>query len=146
MQIHIVQKGDTLWKLSKQYQVDFEEVKKANGHLANPDQIMPGMKIKIPAKGVPVKKEYVKEQVKEKVKEQPVSKPKEQPKEVKPQMKPKVQPKMKPKVQPKMKPKVQAKVEAKIKSDQKAPQEKPSMPIKPKAAEKNQHMLHQSSS
>lgn len=48
MKIHIVQKGDTLWKLAKQYNVDFEALKAANTHLANPDMIMPGMKIRIP--------------------------------------------------------------------------------------------------
>ncbi|MFD2703988.1 SafA/ExsA family spore coat assembly protein [Salibacterium lacus] len=57
MQIHIAQKGDTLWKLAQQYNVSFEEVKQANHHLADPNQIMPGMKIKIPAKSVQVKKE-----------------------------------------------------------------------------------------
>lgn len=48
MKIHIVQKGDTLWNLSKQYNVDFQALKAANSQLANPDMIMPGMKIKIP--------------------------------------------------------------------------------------------------
>lgn len=49
MNIHIVQKGDTLWSISKKYGVDFEEVKRLNSQLASPDMIMPGMKIKIPA-------------------------------------------------------------------------------------------------
>ncbi|SFP94063.1 muramidase family protein [Salibacterium halotolerans] len=57
MQIYIAQKGDTLWKLAQQYNVSFEEIKQVNHHLADPDQIMPGMKIKIPAKSVHVKKE-----------------------------------------------------------------------------------------
>jgi|SRR5690625_39052 len=48
MKIHIVQKGDTLWNLSKKYNVDFQALKNANSQLANPDLIMPGMKIKIP--------------------------------------------------------------------------------------------------
>lgn len=48
MKIHIVQKGDTLWNLSKQYNVDFQALKAANSQLANPEMIMPGMKIKIP--------------------------------------------------------------------------------------------------
>ncbi len=53
MKIHIVQKGDTLWNLAKKYGVPFEEIKKMNSQLSNPDMIMPGMKIKIPgtAKG-----------------------------------------------------------------------------------------------
>lgn len=50
MRIHIVQKGDTLWKIAQKYNVDFEQLKQLNSHLANPDYILPGMKIKIPAK------------------------------------------------------------------------------------------------
>ncbi|WP_156291186.1 SafA/ExsA family spore coat assembly protein [Oceanobacillus salinisoli] len=57
MKIHVVQKGDTLWELSKQYGVDFEELKQVNSHLASPDMIMPGMKIKIPSTAKAVKKE-----------------------------------------------------------------------------------------
>ena len=30
VKIHIVQKGDTLWKLAKKYGVDFEKLKAAN--------------------------------------------------------------------------------------------------------------------
>ena len=48
MQVHTVQKGDTLWKIAKMYGVDFEELKAANPQLTNPDLIMPGMKILIP--------------------------------------------------------------------------------------------------
>ncbi|WP_068674473.1 SafA/ExsA family spore coat assembly protein [Oceanobacillus sp. Castelsardo] len=70
MKIHIVQKGDTLWELSKKYGVDFEELKKVNSQLASPDMIMPGMKIKIPSETKAVKKETKKETfVKEKPKE-----------------------------------------------------------------------------
>ena len=70
MKIHIVQKGDTLWELSKKYGVDFEELKKVNSQLASPDMIMPGMKIKIPSATKAVKKETKKETfVKEKPKE-----------------------------------------------------------------------------
>jgi morphogenetic protein associated with SpoVID len=57
LKIHIVQKGDTLWKIAKKYGVDFEELKKMNSQLSNPDMIMPGMKIKVPTAGVSVKKE-----------------------------------------------------------------------------------------
>ena len=57
VKIHIVQKGDTLWKLAKKYGVDFEKLKAANTQLSNPDMIMPGMKIKIPTGSIPVKKE-----------------------------------------------------------------------------------------
>ncbi|WP_071460253.1 SafA/ExsA family spore coat assembly protein [Bacillus massilinigeriensis] len=57
MKIHIVQKGDTLWKIAKKYGVNFEELKQMNTQLSNPDMIMPGMKIKVPAAGGSVKKE-----------------------------------------------------------------------------------------
>lgn len=57
LKIHIVQKGDTLWKIAEKYGVNFEELKKANSQLSNPDMIMPGMKIKVPTSGVPVQKE-----------------------------------------------------------------------------------------
>jgi morphogenetic protein associated with SpoVID len=46
--VHVVQKGDTLWKISRQYGVSFDEVKRLNAHLANPDYIVPGMKIFVP--------------------------------------------------------------------------------------------------
>ncbi|ASA97834.1 MULTISPECIES: LysM peptidoglycan-binding domain-containing protein [Anoxybacillus] len=55
MKIHIVQKGDTLWKIAEKYGVDFEELKKMNAHLSDPDYIMPGMKIKVPTPVTPVK-------------------------------------------------------------------------------------------
>ncbi|PEA10658.1 peptigoglycan-binding protein LysM, partial [Bacillus cereus] len=71
MKIHIVQKGDTLWKIAKKYGVDFDTLKKTNTQLSNPDLIMPGMKIKVPSNSVHVKqhvgagssppKQYVKE-------------------------------------------------------------------------------------
>ncbi|MBY0123935.1 SafA/ExsA family spore coat assembly protein [Bacillus sp. S/N-304-OC-R1] len=57
MKIHIVQKGDTLWKIAKKYGVNFEELKKMNTQLSNPDMIMPGMKIKVPGSGGSIKKE-----------------------------------------------------------------------------------------
>ena len=57
MKIHIVQKGDTLWKIAKKYGVNFEELKKMNSQLSNPDMIMPGMKIKVPTTGGNIKKE-----------------------------------------------------------------------------------------
>lgn len=46
--VHIVQKGDTLWKIAKQYQIPFDEIKRLNAHLANPDYIVPGMEIFLP--------------------------------------------------------------------------------------------------
>lgn len=57
MRIHIVQKGDTLWTIAKKYGVNFDELKKLNAQLSNPDLIMPGMKIKVPAPAGAVKKE-----------------------------------------------------------------------------------------
>ncbi len=48
VKIHIVQKGDTLWKIAKKYGVNFETLKKMNSQLSNPDMLMPGMKIKVP--------------------------------------------------------------------------------------------------
>ena len=56
LKIHIVQKGDTLWTIAKKYGVSFEELKKINAQLSNPDMIMPGMKIKIPGTGESIKK------------------------------------------------------------------------------------------
>ncbi|MHC8522687.1 SafA/ExsA family spore coat assembly protein [Rossellomorea sp. H39__3] len=58
MKIHIVQKGDTLWKIAKKYGVNFEELKHMNAQLSNPDMIMPGMKIKVPTSGGTVKKRH----------------------------------------------------------------------------------------
>ncbi|OMP67560.1 LysM peptidoglycan-binding domain-containing protein [Domibacillus epiphyticus] len=48
MKIHIVQRGDTLQSISEKHRVSVEEVKKLNAHLANPEMIVPGMKIKLP--------------------------------------------------------------------------------------------------
>ncbi|WP_346216407.1 SafA/ExsA family spore coat assembly protein [Caldifermentibacillus hisashii] len=67
MRIHIVQKGDTLWKIAQKYGVDFNQLKSMNTHLSNPDQIMPGMKIKVPTNSGMVKKEMP-------VKEVPINK------------------------------------------------------------------------
>ncbi|WP_332694217.1 SafA/ExsA family spore coat assembly protein [Halalkalibacter lacteus] len=72
MKIHIVQKGDTLWKLAQKYGVNFEQLKAANTQLSNPDMIMPGMKIKIPTGSVPVKKESQVAPQAAPMKEQPV--------------------------------------------------------------------------
>lgn len=57
LKIHIVQKGDTLWELSQEYGVDFEELKQMNSQISSPDMIMPGMKITIPSSKKAVKKE-----------------------------------------------------------------------------------------
>lgn len=93
LKIHIVQLGDTLWKLAEKYNVSFEEVKKINSHLADPEKLMPGMKIKIPgsAKQVPKempskKKEHMKKEQTKAKKEQPEPKEKKE-KEKKPEEK-----------------------------------------------------------
>lgn len=58
MKIHIVQRGDTLWSIAEKHQVSFEEVKKLNAHLANPEMIVPGMKIKLPDTTMPIEKDH----------------------------------------------------------------------------------------
>lgn len=47
-QYHIVKKGDTMWKISQQYNVPFAEVLKLNSNYKNPDLIYIGDKIAIP--------------------------------------------------------------------------------------------------
>ncbi|MEI3610125.1 SafA/ExsA family spore coat assembly protein [Pseudogracilibacillus sp. SO10305] len=54
MQIHIVQKGDTLYQLSKQYGVDLDTLIQANPQIADPEMMFPGMKIQIPSKRMPI--------------------------------------------------------------------------------------------
>ena len=50
VEVHIVVRGDTFWKIARQYGIPFDELKRANAHLANPDYIVPGMKIFLPQK------------------------------------------------------------------------------------------------
>lgn len=57
MRIHIVQKGDTLWKLANKYDVEPEEIQSANPNVVNPEMLMPGMKLKVPTGTVAVRKE-----------------------------------------------------------------------------------------
>ncbi|WP_211746297.1 LysM peptidoglycan-binding domain-containing protein [Paenibacillus sp. Marseille-Q4541] len=52
MRIHIVKEGDTLYFLSKKYNVSLEKIISANPEIANPNQLSIGMKVKIPS--VPV--------------------------------------------------------------------------------------------
>ncbi|MDN5331023.1 MAG: hypothetical protein PWP45_248 [Tepidanaerobacteraceae bacterium] len=47
MTIYIVQKGDTLWKIAKRYNVTLEAIIKAN-NITNPDLIYPGQRLLIP--------------------------------------------------------------------------------------------------
>lgn len=48
LRIYIVQKDDTLYKIAKKHHVQLEDIIKLNPHIANPDYIVPGMKIKLP--------------------------------------------------------------------------------------------------
>ncbi|MBU3535518.1 SafA/ExsA family spore coat assembly protein, partial [Alkalihalobacillus clausii] len=86
MRIHIVQKGDTLWKLAEKYEVDYEHLKEANPNLTNPEMLMPGMKVKVPAGSVAVRKEQKKTTPKAKEVDKKQQKAKEQ--SVKPPKKP----------------------------------------------------------
>ena len=54
MKIHIVKKGDTLFELSKKYNVPLEKLIEANPQITNPDQLNVGDKVKIPAVAVPI--------------------------------------------------------------------------------------------
>ncbi|AZK46514.1 LysM peptidoglycan-binding domain-containing protein [Paenibacillus lentus] len=54
MKIHIVKKGDTLFDLSKKYNVPLQKLIEANPQISNPDQLGVGMKVKIPTTAVPV--------------------------------------------------------------------------------------------
>ncbi|HEX7064149.1 MAG TPA: LysM peptidoglycan-binding domain-containing protein, partial [Bacillales bacterium] len=56
MKIHVVQLGDTLWKIAKKHNVDHEALKKMNKQLTSPESLKPGMKVKVPTGGIPVKK------------------------------------------------------------------------------------------
>ncbi|TSI03237.1 LysM peptidoglycan-binding domain-containing protein [Lysinibacillus sp. BW-2-10] len=63
MRIHIVQKGETLWRIAKQYGIGLDELKALNAHLANPDYIVPGMEIILPDTAMPTKSTMTKEQL-----------------------------------------------------------------------------------
>ncbi|WP_160036370.1 LysM peptidoglycan-binding domain-containing protein [Paenibacillus sp. An7] len=49
MRIHIVKEGDTLYFLSKKYNVSLEKIISANPEIANPNQLTIGTKVKIPS-------------------------------------------------------------------------------------------------
>lgn len=44
-QYHIVKKGDTMWKISQQYNVPFKEILKLNSHFKNPAMIYPNDRV-----------------------------------------------------------------------------------------------------
>ncbi|MGG6313496.1 LysM peptidoglycan-binding domain-containing protein [Paenibacillus macerans] len=54
MKIHIVKNGDTLFELSKKYNVPLQKLIEANPQIANPDKLNVGDKVKIPAVAVPI--------------------------------------------------------------------------------------------
>lgn len=45
---YTVQKGDSLWSISKKYNVSFAEILRLNKHIKNPDMIYPNDKIVLP--------------------------------------------------------------------------------------------------
>ncbi len=46
--IHVVQEGQSIWKISQKYGIPFQDLLKANSHLKNPDLIHPGDEITLP--------------------------------------------------------------------------------------------------
>lgn len=49
MTIYTVQKGDTMYNIAKKHHVTLNQMIQANPNIANPNHIMPGMKLKVPA-------------------------------------------------------------------------------------------------
>ena len=47
---YVVKSGDTLWKISKRYQIGLSEIINANSQFNNPDLIYPGDRVTIPLK------------------------------------------------------------------------------------------------
>lgn len=130
MRVHTVKKGDTLWKIARQYGISFEELKRLNAHLANPDYIVPGMELFLPEPKKEVPKEHHTLPVKEmsRVKEVP-----HQPKEL-PVVPPKEQTVLPPKEHHVPRPKEQPKEHhvPKPKEQPKVMPPKPPMPVKEK--------------
>ncbi len=149
VEVHIVQKGDTLWKISRQYGISFEELKRVNAHLANPDYIVPGMKIFLPNQ-VQGKQETPKKQTEpvkkvEKVENLPVVEKKpvkepELPKEKHPAPKQEKEPIPVPKP-PKITTKPVEKEKVEQPKKQKPPAEKPKVE-QPKPPQHNEQMHH----
>nr|WP_218843185.1 LysM peptidoglycan-binding domain-containing protein [Sporosarcina sp. JAI121] len=69
VEVHIVVKGDTLWKIARQHGIPFDDLKRVNAHLANPDYIVPGMKIFLPKKQHKTEQHGTKGEKKENVKQ-----------------------------------------------------------------------------
>lgn len=54
MKIHIVKQGDTLYALSQKYGVPLQKIIEANTQISNPEVLVVGGKVKIPASPVPI--------------------------------------------------------------------------------------------
>ncbi|QHS22892.1 LysM peptidoglycan-binding domain-containing protein [Virgibacillus sp. MSP4-1] len=76
MKIHVVQKGETLREIAQKYDVNLDTLKEFNTQLSNPEEILPGMKIKVPSATKPVKMERAAEN--ERAEKQPAKKPVQQ--------------------------------------------------------------------
>jgi morphogenetic protein associated with SpoVID len=48
LKVHVVQQGDTLWKISKQYGIPLESLIAANPQIPDPDKINVGMHVNVP--------------------------------------------------------------------------------------------------
>ena len=46
--LHVIQQGETLWEISKKYQILLERLIASNPQIKNPDMIFPGQVIIIP--------------------------------------------------------------------------------------------------
>lgn len=56
MKIHIVKKGETLEEIATRYKIDLAELRAMNTQIQDPENLLPGMKIRIPTKTSTVKK------------------------------------------------------------------------------------------
>ncbi|MDR9857310.1 LysM peptidoglycan-binding domain-containing protein [Paenibacillus sp. VCA1] len=54
MKIHIVKSGDTLYELSKKYDIPLQKIIDANPQISDPNELQVGQKVKIPAEPVQV--------------------------------------------------------------------------------------------
>lgn len=55
MKIHIVKEGDTLYKLAQKYGVEVEQIVAINPLITHPDELVVGLKVKIPSQPTTVK-------------------------------------------------------------------------------------------
>src|SRR5690606_14014606 len=54
---HIVQQGDTMWKIAQTYHVDFNQLVRLNSQVANTNIIYPGQQINVPVNNTTVNSE-----------------------------------------------------------------------------------------